>query len=81
MSDKSVDLILLDIEMPVLNGFDTAMEIRRREATGELLGHIPIIAVTGNARREYVDRGTFNKKRWLMFSFGDWDRGIHREAV
>jgi CheY-like chemotaxis protein len=61
VSDKPVDLILLDIEMPVLNGFETAMEIRRREAAGELPGHIPIIAVTGNARREYVDRGTFMK--------------------
>lgn len=51
------DLILMDIEMPILNGFEAAKEIRRREAAGELPGHTPIIAVSGNARSEYVEKG------------------------
>jgi len=51
------DLILMDIEMPVLNGFEATKEIRRREAAGELAGHTPIIAVSGNARSEYVEKG------------------------
>jgi CheY-like chemotaxis protein len=54
------DLILMDIEMPVLNGFEATKEIRRREATGELPGHTPIIAVSGNARSEYVEKGIFH---------------------
>jgi len=51
------DLILMDIEMPILNGFEAATEIRRREAAGEFAGHMPIIAVSGNARSEYVEKG------------------------
>ena len=34
--------------MPVLDGYDTAREIRRREAA-EQRGHVPIIAMTANA--------------------------------
>ena len=58
--DDGFDVILMDIEMPILNGFEAAKEIRRREATGELPGHIPIIAVSGNARSEYVEKGIFS---------------------
>jgi CheY-like chemotaxis protein len=57
--NKQFDAILLDLEMPVLSGLEAASEIRKREAAGELRGHTPIIAVTGNARREYIDKGKF----------------------
>ena len=53
------DVILLDWVMPKLNGIETATEIRKREATGVLLGHTPIIMVTGNARQEYAEKGTY----------------------
>jgi CheY-like chemotaxis protein len=56
-ADSQFDVILLDLEMPVLSGLEAAAEIRKREAAGELRGHTPIIAVTGNARREYIDKG------------------------
>ncbi len=51
-------LVLMDCFMPVLNGFDTAREIRRREAAGNRFAtpqqerateRIPIIALTANA--------------------------------
>jgi CheY-like chemotaxis protein len=56
--DRSFDIILMDIEMPVMGGIATAAELRKWEVAGKLPAHIPVIAVTGNARREHIERGT-----------------------
>jgi Amt family ammonium transporter len=48
------DLILMDCQMPVLDGFSAVGELRHREAMGELFqarGPMPIIALTANAVR------------------------------
>lgn len=40
--------------MPVLNGVDCTRQIRQLERDGRIHGHIPIIAVTANARDAQV---------------------------
>ncbi|MDO8411211.1 MAG: ATP-binding protein [Phenylobacterium sp.] len=47
------DLILMDIQMPVLDGIGAAREIRRLEA-GSGRGRIPIVALTANALAHQV---------------------------
>jgi len=50
--DAGLDLILMDLQMPVMDGIDAAREIRREE---QLRGAspVPILAMTGNSREDY----------------------------
>jgi CheY-like chemotaxis protein len=47
-------VLLMDQEMPVMDGLTCTKRIRELENEGKLTGHIPIIAVTANARAEQV---------------------------
>lgn len=49
-----LDVILMDLEMPNMDGLTCVMEIRKMEASGELNGHVPVIAVTANVRDQQV---------------------------
>lgn len=49
-----LSIILLDVEMPVLDGFATARRIRQLESSGDILSHVPIIAITANARPQQI---------------------------
>jgi CheY-like chemotaxis protein len=49
-----LSIILMDIEMPVMNGIEATRRIRESEKSGKLLSHIPIIAITANARLEQI---------------------------
>jgi CheY-like chemotaxis protein/HPt (histidine-containing phosphotransfer) domain-containing protein len=52
--ERAFDLLLLDMHMPELDGFQVAQAIRERErAVG---GHLPIIALTARVRREDRER-------------------------
>jgi CheY-like chemotaxis protein len=49
-----IDVILMDTQMPVMDGVSCTREIRRFEVQGLITKHIPIIAVTANVRDEQV---------------------------
>lgn len=46
-------LIFMDVQMPVMNGYEAAGQIRRLEG-GQ--GHVPIVALTANAFAEDMDK-------------------------
>ncbi|CAK7242601.1 MAG: hypothetical protein STHCBS139747_004097 [Sporothrix thermara] len=50
-----VSIVLLDLEMPVMDGMTCARAIRALERSGTLPGHVPIIAVTAYARPEQIE--------------------------
>ena len=50
-----ISVILMDQEMPVMDGLTCTKEIRKLEEKGEVISHVPIIAVTANARSEQID--------------------------
>jgi two-component system sensor histidine kinase/response regulator len=48
--EEAFDLLLLDVHMPELDGFQVARAVRERERT--VGGHLPIIALTARSRKE-----------------------------
>ena len=55
LEQRDYDLILMDMEMPEMDGMEASVQIRAREnATGK--ARIPIIAMTANALNEDRDR-------------------------
>jgi CheY-like chemotaxis protein len=59
LETQAFDLILMDVQMPVISGVDATIEIRRREQ--KTRHHVPIYALTANAmkgdRERYVSSG------------------------
>ena len=49
-----ISVILMDLEMPVMDGMTCAKRIRELEREGTIVRHIPIIAVTAYARPEQI---------------------------
>ena len=49
------DIVLMDCQMPVMDGYEATLAIRAHECSGSN-GHIPIVAVTANALPEDRDR-------------------------
>ncbi|KAH0340028.1 histidine kinase, partial [Aureobasidium melanogenum] len=50
-----LSVILMDLEMPVMDGLTCVRRIREQEATGKVTGHVPVIAITANARSEQIN--------------------------
>ncbi len=80
--EQRYDAILMDCQMPEMNGFEATAEIRRREANDPAIGRIPIIALTANAMQgdrercleagmdEYLSKPVKNDR--LRQLLGEW---------
>jgi len=53
-SREDFDVVLMDVQMPVMNGWEASAAIRAREQ--ESGTHVPIIAMTAHALQEDIDR-------------------------
>ncbi len=63
LEQKNYDLVILDLQMPRLNGVETIKKIRNLE---KLTGtHLPIIAITANTL-------IYNREQILNFGFDDY---------
>ena len=70
---ESFDLILMDVQMPIMGGLEATMRIREREALAG--GHIPIIAITAHAM-------TGDRDRCLRAGMDDYmSKPIRREEL
>ena len=52
--EGTYDIILMDIQMPIMNGYDASLEIRNMDRNDAKT--IPIIALTANAFKEDIER-------------------------
>jgi CheY-like chemotaxis protein len=50
---SDIDLVLMDVQMPIMDGLTAAREIRRAEVPGQ---RVPIVAVTASAMTDELDR-------------------------
>lgn len=53
-SQTPLSIVLLDVEMPVMDGLTCARRIRELERGGEINDHVPIIGITANARSDQI---------------------------
>ncbi|KFA46842.1 hypothetical protein S40293_05604 [Stachybotrys chartarum IBT 40293] len=52
--EARLSIILMDLEMPNMDGLTCVREIRRMQEEGKVGRHVPVIAVTANVRDEQV---------------------------
>ncbi len=52
---ERLSVVLMDLEMPVMDGISCVQTIRKLQIDGNIICHIPVIAVTANARRDKIE--------------------------
>ncbi len=57
-SEQHFDIILMDVDMPVMDGLEATSEIRRQERERESLRRVPVVAHTASNLES-------NQRRWL----------------
>lgn len=55
LTEKRFDVVLMDMQMPVMDGLTCTAEIRKRQERGLIPSPLPIIAVTANVRQEQIE--------------------------
>jgi signal transduction histidine kinase/CheY-like chemotaxis protein len=55
MTALGLSVVLMDQEMPIMDGLQATKTIREWEKQGLLVAHVPIIGVTANARAEQIE--------------------------
>ena len=53
MKDSNFDIVLMDINMPVMDGMECARQIRQLDDDAK--SNVPIVAITGNAKNYSLD--------------------------
>jgi CheY-like chemotaxis protein len=69
IKEKKYDLILMDIQMPGMDGFEATREIRRIEKDYPKKGHTTIIAITTNPNKEECFKSGMDGYAQKPFSF------------
>jgi CheY-like chemotaxis protein len=65
---ERLNVVLMDLEMPVMDGITCVKKIREFQGMGMIKGHVPVIAVTANARKDQIMM-SMNAGMVSLFSF------------
>lgn len=65
-SKSDYDIILMDIEMPIMNGLVATRIIREREKQSGSQRPIPIVALSGNARQVLIDEALASGMQYFI---------------
>jgi len=64
--NQQFDVVIMDLMMPVMDGFESAREIREIEKKDKTRGYTPIIAFTANTLNDDFQRCLENGMDYLM---------------